>query len=140
MAPHDLMPIEMKHEQMWTLLPGNGLVRLHLSPLPVAGVSQRLNVKIDFDANSVDQIIERHLVQEHGIDRTDVFIRAPGKANTAGVRPAGADVESGHPGVEKHGEPELSGPIEVSVDCDSRRSTVIRSALEKDGATLLRME
>jgi hypothetical protein len=81
-----------------------------------------------------------HLVQEHGIERTDVFIRAPGKANTAGVRPAGADVESGHPGVEKHGKPELSGPIEVSVDCEAKLSTIVRSALEKDGATLLRME
>jgi hypothetical protein len=42
--------------------------------------------------------------------------------------------------VEKHGKPELAGPIEVSVECDAGRSTVVRSALEKAGATQLRTE
>ncbi len=93
-----------------------------------------------FDTRRDAETAVEHLVQEHGIDRTDIFVRAPGKANTAGVRPAGADVESGHPGVERHGAPELSGPIEVSVDCDSRRFTIVPSALEKAGATLLRTE
>ena len=61
-----------------------------------------------------------HLVQQHGIELADIFVRAPGTASVAGTRAAGADVESGHPGVEKHGKPELAGPIEVSVECDSR--------------------
>jgi hypothetical protein len=94
----------------------------------------------NFDTRRDAETAVEHLVQEHGVDRTDIFIRSPGTANTAGVRPAGADVESGHPGVEKHGEPALSGPIEVSVDCDTSRSTVVRSALEKAGATQLRTE
>lgn len=94
----------------------------------------------NFDTRRDAETAVEHLVQEHGIDRTDIFIRAPGKANTAGVRPAGADVESGHPGVEKHAKPELSGPIEISVDCEAKLSTMVRTALEKDGATLLRME
>ncbi len=42
-----------------------------------------------------------HLVQQHGIDRTDVFVGAPGEANSAGTKAAGADVESGHPGVKR---------------------------------------
>ena len=71
----------------------------------------------NFDPRRDAETAVEHLVQEHGIERADIFVRAPGKANTAGVRPAGADVESGHPGVERHGEPELSGPIEVSVEC-----------------------
>lgn len=79
-----------------------------------------------------------HLVQEHGINRSDIFIRAAGKANTAGIRPAGADIESGHPGVAKHGKPKLSGPVEVSVDCHGDKSTIVRSVLEKAGATQLR--
>jgi hypothetical protein len=94
----------------------------------------------NFDTRRDAETAVEHLVQEHGVDRTDIFIRSPGTANTAGVRPAGADVESGHPGVEKHGEPALSGPIEVSVDCDTSRSTIVRSALEKAGATQLRTE
>ena len=53
-----------------------------------------------------------HLVQEYGIQRTDVSIQAAGDANSAGTRPAGADIESGHPGVEKHRSPELRGAVE----------------------------
>jgi hypothetical protein len=94
----------------------------------------------NFDTRRDAETAVEHLVQEHGIERADIFVRAPGTANTAGTRPAGADVESGHPGVEKHGKPELSGPIEVSVECDAGRSTVVRTALEKAGARELRME
>ena len=87
----------------------------------------------NFDTRRDAETAVEHLVQEHGIERADIFIRAPGTANTAGTRPAGADVE-------KHGRPELSGPIEVSVECDSGRSTVVRTVLEKAGARELRTE
>lgn len=93
-----------------------------------------------FDTRRDAETAVEHLVQEHGIERADIFIRAPGTANTAGTRAAGADVESGHPGVARHGEPELAGPIEVSVECDVARATVVRSALQKAGATQLRAE
>jgi hypothetical protein len=79
-----------------------------------------------------------HLVQEHRIDRSDVFIRSAVDANTAGVRPAGADVESGYAGIGKHGKPKLSGPIEVSVDCHGDKWTIVKSALEEAGAKQLR--
>ena len=94
----------------------------------------------NFETRRDAETAVEHLVQEHGIERADIFIHAPGTANTAGTRPAGADVESGHPGVARHGQPELSGPIEVSVECDAGRSTVVRSALEKAGAKELRAE
>lgn len=94
----------------------------------------------NFDTRRDAETAVEHLVQEHGIERADIFVRAPGAANTAGTRPAGADVESGHPGVARQGEPELAGPIEVSVECDAQRTTVVKSTLEKDGATALRVE
>ena len=90
-----------------------------------------------FDTRRNAETAVEHLVQEHGINRSDVFVRAAGTANSAGVRPAGGDVESGHPGVEKRGTPELSGPIEVSIDCHGDKATVVRSALEKAGALRL---
>jgi hypothetical protein len=92
----------------------------------------------NFDARRDAETAVEHLVREHGIERADIFIRAPGTANTAGTRPAGADIESGHPGVARRGQAELSGPIEVAVECDAGQSTVVRSALEKAGATGLR--
>lgn len=93
-----------------------------------------------FDTRRSAETAVEHLVQEHGIDRASVFISAAGDANTAGVRPAGADVESGHAGVGKRGKPKLSGPIEVSVDCSGDKSTLVRSALERAGATYLRAD
>ncbi len=94
----------------------------------------------NFDTRRDAETAVEHLVQEHGIERADIFVRAPGTTNTAGTRPAGADVESGHPGVARRGEPELAGPIEVSVECDAGQTKVVRSTLEKAGATQLRAE
>jgi hypothetical protein len=86
-----------------------------------------------FETRRDAEMAVEHLVQEHGINRSDVFIRAAGKPNTAGVQAAGADVESGHPGVEKRGEPKLAGPIEVSVDCHGDQSKLVSSVLERSG-------
>lgn len=94
----------------------------------------------NFDTRRDAETAVEHLVQEHGIDRADILVSAHGTANTAGTRPAGADVESGHPGVEKDGKPKLSGPIEVTVECGSDRATLVRSALERAGARKLRAE
>jgi hypothetical protein len=80
-----------------------------------------------------DLAVER-LVQEYGIERTDVFVEAQGSANSAGTEPAGADVESGHPGVDKHGAPALHGRIQVSVDCDQHQSNTIQNVLRELGA------
>lgn len=94
----------------------------------------------NFDTRRDAETAVEHLVQEHGINRSDIFVRAAGNANTAGTRAAGADVESGHPGVERHGKPELAGPIEVSIDCHGDSSGMVRSALEHAGAKRLRAE
>lgn len=91
-----------------------------------------------FDTRRAAETAVEHLVQAHGLDRSDVFVGPAGDANSVGVRPAGADVESGHPGVEKRGQPELSGPIEVSVDCHGDNSSAVTSALKQAGATGIR--
>jgi hypothetical protein len=80
------------------------------------------------------EIAVEHLVQEHGISRADVFISAPGDANSSGSKIAGADIESGHPGVTKHGHPELEGAIEVSVDCHGNDAAVVEAAFRDAGA------
>jgi hypothetical protein len=94
----------------------------------------------NFETRRDAETVVEHLVQEHGINRSDIFIRAAGEPNTVGVRPAGADVESGHPGVERHGDPKLSGPIEVSVDCHGDQSKLVSSVLEKAGAAQIRKD
>ena len=64
-----------------------------------------------------DMAVER-LVQEHGIERTDIFIAADGDDNTAGEERAGADDEPEVPSSEDEGDPALNGRIEVSVDIE----------------------
>ena len=84
------------------------------------------------------EIAVEHLVQEHGIARTDIFIQAAGTANSPGSKIAGADIESGHPGVDKSGQPELAGEVEVSVDCHGEQGRLVESALKAAGARQLR--
>jgi len=90
-----------------------------------------------FESRRQAELAVERLVQEHGIPRTDVFVRARGEANSSGVKAAGADIESGHPGVEKKGSPELAGMIEVSVDCHGDQSVKVCRALSAAGANSL---
>ena len=66
-----------------------------------------------------DLAIEQ-LVQDQGVERTDVFVEADGADASSGVEADAADVESGHPGVEASGDPVLGGAILVSVDLADR--------------------
>ena len=93
-----------------------------------------------FDSRRDAELALEHLIQERGIERTDVFLRARGEANSAGTRPAGADVESGHPGVEKHGKPKLEGEIELSVDCDEIKQDMVLKTLKDAGGKKLRSQ
>lgn len=74
------------------------------------------------------------LVQEHGIERTDVFVQSASGENSAGEIIDGADAESGHPDFPADGTPALRGAIEVSVD---ESAEAIRAALTKAGGELV---
>ena len=93
-----------------------------------------MSIRANFDTRRDAETAIEHLVQQHGIDRNGISVQPAGQANSAGTRPAGADVESGHPGVEKHGRPKLSGPVEVSVDCPGEKSSAVAVALREAGA------
>jgi hypothetical protein len=81
--------------------------------------------------------VER-IVQEHGIDRRAVEVKPRGSANSAGTKVAGADAESGHPGVGTHGDPELNGAIDVSIACTGTDRSAIEAALKEAGATTIK--
>jgi len=91
-----------------------------------------------FDTRRGAELAVEHLVQEHGIDRSDIFVRPLGDGNSSGVRPSGADIERSAGGsAEQRGDPELAGPIEISVDCHGGGVEVVRAALERAGGTAL---
>jgi hypothetical protein len=57
-----MMPIDHDQAQMWRLSADRRSVRMELPGLPVDGIPKPLKVTIDFDAGSIDQMIERLLV------------------------------------------------------------------------------
>jgi hypothetical protein len=91
-------------------------------------------IEATFNTRRQADLAVEHLVQELGIERTDIFLAAEGDANSAGSVVDGADAESGHPGVDPAGDPALAGGIAVSIDvADEAVLPAIRSTLEDYG-------
>jgi hypothetical protein len=82
---------------------------------------------------AADRAIE-HLVQEHGIDRADVFVQAADTKNTSGTAPSGGDASQN----EQEGSsfsPALQGGIEVSADIKRQEIEQAEQAFRSAGAT-----
>ncbi|ADL00853.1 hypothetical protein [Brevundimonas subvibrioides] len=77
-------------------------------------MSQTLNTTFA-TRRDAELAIER-LVQEHGIERTDIFVAPEGAANSAGEDVSGSDQASAAPGQPQRNDGALNGRIEVSVD------------------------
>ena len=88
-------------------------------------------ITAQFETRREAELAVEHLVQTHDIQRADIFIRARGEANSAGVKAAGADVESGHDDAEERGSPELAGLLVVSVDYHGKDAERVRNALQE---------
>jgi len=69
-----------------------------------------------------------HLVQEHGINPADVFVRAQGQRNSAGTETSGADLK------DRTQKAALEGTIEVSADVSANRIGDAESTLREIGA------
>jgi len=74
--------------------------RLHLGrlklPVQQMELSMECTIVGHFETRRDAEIAVEHLVQQHGVARTDIFIRAKGESNSSGVQAPGADIESGH--------------------------------------------
>ncbi len=92
-------------------------------------------LKGNFDTRrEADMTIER-LVQEFGIERTDIFVFAEGSENSAGEEKAGSDTEAGSPSPDDRDDAALKGSITVSVDIENDdEAAEVRSAFAEFGA------
>jgi len=96
----------------------------------VAGVT----VTATFPTRRQADLAVEQLVQEHGIERTDIFVVPEGAENSVGSEADGADTESGHPDVDPAGDPALAGGLTVSIDlADEALMTEVRTILEEHG-------
>ena len=81
-----------------------------------------------FQSRSQADLVVEHLVQEIGIERTDIFVSAEGSDNSAGTAAGGADGSA--IGQAARDDVPLAGPIMVSVDLqDETHVDVVRTAL-----------
>jgi hypothetical protein len=75
-----------------------------------------------------------HLVQEHGIDRTTIFVESAGDENTSGSEISGGDAPSGDSGTRTRGDAALNGGIRLTVPTSEGRVGVLRQTLNDAGA------
>jgi hypothetical protein len=82
-----------------------------------------------FDTRREAEMTVERLVQQFGIERTDIFVAAEGEENSAGVERAGSDGEAGSPSPESRDDADLAGRVSVSVDIeDDSLAGEVRSA------------
>ena len=82
-----------------------------------------------FETRREAEMAVERLVQEQGVERSDIFISAEGDENTAGEEQAGSDAAAGAPSPEGRGDAALNGRISVSVDIqDEARVAGVRAA------------
>ena len=95
-------------------------------------------IKGTFDTRrQADMVVER-LVQELGVERTDIFVVAAGDTNSDGVKAAGSDREAGAPSPEARDDGAHEGAVEVSLDLneDGDIAEKVQAAFDEFGATM----
>lgn len=80
-----------------------------------------------------EMAVER-LVQEHGIDRDDIFIVSAAAENSAGVRKEGADAERAPLGAPRDSQPALTGPIAVTAKIEDAEVDMVCASFKEFGA------
>ena len=88
-----------------------------------------------FETRREAEMTVERLVQEHGIERANVFIAANGDENSAGEEQAGSDGDAGEPSPEPRGDAPLNGAVSVSVDIeDDAKAAKVREAFAEFNA------
>lgn len=88
-------------------------------------------IRATFETREAADLAVEHLVQQHGVSRPDIFIRAAGDRNSAGSAPSGGDAS--HVGGARK-DAALEGEIEVSADIASSQIAAVQSSLGDAGA------
>lgn len=91
-------------------------------------------LKTTFATRRDAELAVERLVQEHGIERSNIFIAPEGDANSSGEAVSGSDRASGAPGDGARSDAALNGRIAVSVDLqDDALAAVVTKAFQDMG-------
>lgn len=75
-----------------------------------------------------------HLVQQHGVERSAIFVEPVDEANTAGAAISGGDAPSGDAGSHSRTDAPLGGAIRLTVASSEHEQILLRKVLEEAGA------
>jgi hypothetical protein len=89
-----------------------------------------------FSTRETADFATEHLVQQHGVDRSDIFLEPAGAANSEGQLPSGGDHADGRPDAGRRTDGALMASIKLSVDTEEERADEIRTLLVSAGARL----
>ena len=93
------------------------------------------NLTATFETRREAEMTVERLVQEYGIERTDIFVATAGDDNSAGEARTGSDDEAGAPSPEARDDAALNGAITVSVDLeDDGLAAKVRDAFSEFAA------
>ena len=89
-------------------------------------------IRATFETREADDLSVEHLVQTHGVSRSDIFVQAAGNNNTTGSGPSGGDAS--HEFGSRRDAP-LNGEIEVSADISLSQIAAVQRSFGDAGAT-----
>ncbi|WP_396592633.1 hypothetical protein [Brevundimonas sp. R86498] len=93
-------------------------------------------LKTTFATRRDAELAVERLVQEHGVERSDIFVAPEGEQNSVGEAISGSDRPSASPGQPARSDGALNGRIEVSVDLeDDELATKVASAFREMSGT-----
>lgn len=90
-------------------------------------------IKATFATRREAEIAVEHLVQEHGVARTDIVVDAEGAANSSGTVRSGGDATKD--AALSDSQPKLAGEIRVSVKSGAAPREAIEGVLKEAGGS-----
>lgn len=94
-------------------------------------------LRATFDTRERADLAVEHLVQEHGVDRSAIFVEPVDDENSAGIRVSGGDAASGRPGSTNRDDAPLRGQLYVTVATTRAIQGKVRDSLEVCGAVMI---
>lgn len=93
-------------------------------------------LKTTFATRRDAELAVERLVQEHRVERSDIFVAPEGADNSAGEEISGSDHPAGSPSEESRSDAALNGRIEVSVDLqDDAMAAVVADVFKELGGS-----
>ena len=114
---------------------GYGIYRYVTQPGPLAATARGDDgLAAVFRTREQADLAIEHLVQQHGVTRSAIFVEPVGDRNTSGSEISGGDAPSGDAEAKARDDAALNGAIRVTVPATGHDRGVLQQALDEAGA------